>query len=65
MVVAVKFVYSHTKLKGQLLKAKYILRAFWFINTEIGILYLHQESLAQNFLINLAFDKLLKEAPTR
>lgn len=32
------------------------------MNREIGILYLHHESLAQNFLMNLAFDKLLKEA---
>lgn len=31
------------------------------MNRETGILYLHQESLAQDFLMNLAFDKLLKE----
>jgi len=54
----------YRKLKGQLLKEKYFLRAFWFINLEIGILYLHP-SLAQNFFLNLAFNKLLKEFPTR
>lgn len=59
------FVYSYSILTGQLLKEKYMCRVFWFINIAIGILYLHQESLAKNFLINLAFDKLLKEAPTR
>lgn len=59
------FVYSYSKSKGQLVKENYIFRVFWFINVEIEILYLYQDNLAPNFLINSAFDKLLTEAPTR
>lgn len=42
-------------------RKKFILRAFWFINIEIGILNLHQESLAQNFLMNYP-KKLLQDS---